>query len=52
MMTESERTTQRFRLGQETTAVVTVGLALTGLDLVTAGGLHALREEARADRAA
>ena len=39
----------RFRLSQETVAIVTVGIALAGLNLATVGDL---REEGRADRAA
>ena len=50
MTTESERTTTtRLRLSQETIAIVTVGIALAGLNLATVGDL---RDEARADRAA
>ena len=52
MTTETGRTTTRFRLSQEMIAIVTVGLALAGLNLVTIGDLRDLREEARADRAA
>lgn len=45
----TESTTTRFRLSQETIAIVTVGIALAGLNLATVGDL---RDEARADRAA
>ena len=46
---DTERKGTRFRLSQETIAIVTVGIALAGLNLATVGDL---REEARADRAA
>ena len=49
MTDENERTKGRLRISQETIAIVTVGVALAGLILVTTGDL---REEARADRAA
>ena len=49
MATETDRSPGRFRLSQETIAIVTVGIALAGLNLATVGDL---REEARADRAA
>jgi hypothetical protein len=52
MTTETERTTTRFRLSQEMIAIVTVGLALAGLNLVTIGDLRDPREEVRTDRAA
>ena len=46
---DTERKGARFRLSQETIAIVTVGIALAGLNLAT---VDDLREEARADRAA
>ena len=49
MTDENQRTRTQFRLSQETIAIVTVGIALAGLNLATTGDL---REEARADRAA
>ena len=49
MTNETEHTTTRFRLSQETIAIVTVGIALAGLNLASVGDL---RDEARADRAA
>ena len=49
MTDENQRTMGRLRISQETIAIVTVGVALAGLNLVTTGDL---REEARADRAA
>lgn len=48
MTDENQRTRTQFRLSQETIAIVTVGIALAGLNLATVGDL---REEARADRA-
>ena len=47
--TEPTDTRPRFRLSQETIAIVTGVLALAGLNLATVGDL---RDEARADRAA
>ena len=47
--TEPTDTRPRFRLSQETIAIVTGVLALAGLNLATVSDL---REEARADRAA
>ena len=44
-----ERRTSRFRLSQETVAIVSVGVALAGLILASVGDF---REEARADRTA
>ena len=45
-----------FRLSQETIAIVTVGLALAGLDVTSDNGIRsemqAMRAEARADREA
>ena len=45
-----------FRLSQETIAIVTVGLALAGLDITSDNGIRsemrAMRAEARADREA
>ena len=49
MATEKTDRFARFRLSQETIAIVTVGIALAGLILGTIGDL---RDEARADRAA
>ena len=49
MTDENQRTKGRLRISQETIAIVTVGIALAGLNLVTTGDL---REEARTDRAA
>ena len=49
MTTETERTMTRFRLSQEMIAIVTVGLALAGLVLVTVGDI---REEGQTERAA
>ena len=50
MTIEREHTKMaRFRLSQETIAIITVGIALAGLNVATVGDL---REEARADRAA
>jgi len=46
---DPERSPVRFRLSQETIAVITVGIALAGLILASVGDL---REEARTDRAA
>ena len=46
---DTERKGVRFRLSQETIAIITVGIALAGLNLATVGDL---RNEARADRAA
>ena len=66
-MTDESQRTRRPRLSQETIAIVTVGVALAGLILVTTGDLRdesrasrvawqaesrQLRDEARADRAA
>ena len=66
-MTDESQRTRRPRLSQETIAIVTVGVALAGLILVTTGNLRdesrasrvawqaesrQLRDEARADRAA
>ena len=48
-MTDTEKPAPRFRLSQETIAIVTVGIALAGLNLATVADL---RDEARADRAA
>ena len=47
--TSNKRPSTQFRLSQETIAIVTVGIALAGLNLATVGDL---RDEARADRAA
>lgn len=58
-----QRTKGRLRISQETLAIVTVGIALAGLNLVTTGDLRdlrnewqaesrQLRDEARADREA
>lgn len=49
MTTETGRTTMRFRLSQEMIAIVTVGLALAGLILVT---VDDIRDEGQAERAA
>ena len=49
MTDENQRTRVQLRISQEMIAIVTVGVALAGLMLVTTGDL---REEARADRAA
>ena len=49
MTDENQRTRRRAQISQETIAIVTVGVALAGLILVTTGDL---REEARANRAA
>ena len=49
MMDENQRSTGRLRISQETIAIVTVGVALAGLILVTTGDL---RNEAREDRGA
>lgn len=49
MSNDNERPRRRVQITQETFAIVTVGVALAGLMLVTIGDL---REEARADRAA
>ena len=49
MTAETGRATTRFRLSQEMIAIVTVGLALAALILVTVADL---REEGQADRAA
>ena len=49
MTTATGRATTRFRLSQEMIAIVTVGLALAALRLVTVADL---REEGQADRAA
>ena len=49
MTTESGRTTTRFRLSQEMITIVTVGVALAGLILVT---VDDIREEGQAERAA
>ena len=49
MTDESPRSTRRLRISQETIAVVTVGVALAGLILITTGDL---RNEAREDRSA
>ena len=62
-MTDESQRTRRPRLSQETIAIVTVGVALAGLNLVTTGDLRdlrnewqaesrQLRDEARADRTA
>ena len=48
MTDENQRIRTQFRLSQEMIAIVTVGIALAGLNLATVGDL---REEARADRA-
>jgi len=47
MTDESPRSTGRLRISQETIAIVTVGVALAGLILITTGDL---RNEAREDR--
>ena len=49
MTDESPRSTGRLRISQETIAIVTVGVALAGLILITTGDL---RNEAREDRSA
>jgi len=46
---DPERSPVRFRLSQETIAIITVGIALAGLNLASVSDL---REEARTDRAA
>ena len=48
-MTDENQRTTRPRISQETIAIVTVGVALAGLILVTTGDL---RDEARANRVA
>ena len=63
MTDENQRTKGRLRISQETIAIVTVGVELAGLNLVTTGDLRdlrnewqaesrQLREEARSDREA
>ena len=47
MTDENPRSTGRLRISQETIAIVTVGVALAGLILITTGDL---RNEAREDR--
>ena len=48
-MTDEHQRTKRLRISQETIAIVTVGVALAGLILVTTGDL---RDEGRASRVA
>ena len=48
-MTDENQRTRRPRLSQETIAIVTVGVALAGLNLVITGDL---RDESRANRVA
>ena len=49
MATTPEPPRTRLRLSQETIAIITVGIALAGLNLATVADL---RDEARTDRAA
>ena len=45
MTDEDQHTNVRLRISQETIAIVTVGIALAGLNLVTTGDLRGLRNE-------
>ena len=49
MTGENQRTKGRLRISQETIAIVTVGVALAGLNLVTTGDLRDLRNEWQAE---
>ena len=49
MTDENQRTKGRLRISQETIAIVTVGVALAGLNLVTTGDLRDLRNEWQAE---
>ena len=48
-MTDENQRTRRPRLSQETIAIVTVGVALAGLNLVTTSDLRDLRNEWQAE---
>ena len=48
-MTDESQRTRRPRLSQETIAIVTVGVALAGLNLVTTSDLRDLRNEWQAE---
>ena len=49
MTDENQRTKGRLRISQEMIAIVTVGVALAGLNLVTTGDLRDLRNEWQAE---
>ena len=49
MTGESQHTKGRLRISQETIAIVTVGIALAKLNLVTTGDLRDLRNEWQAE---